>query len=231
MVFGWKTLILSFLVFGVHPPIYAHADKAFPKSLVFSIIDTNLAQIEAAKTLKKAYGQLGVPVDFLPVPGRRALEFSNSGKTDGEVFRIKTITEKYRNLRIVPSPVMLFQGIAYSTQDISITSWKDMQSYRIGIIRGVVWSEKRTRGFKVARFDTNEDLFNKLLAGGVDVIVGTSFSIEREISDRDLDVKIFKSKPLMQFSVYHFLNKKHENLIEPVSREISKIVGNGFSPE
>ncbi len=229
MHFIRNLVLLSFLVATGQVSSVAVAMEAFPKKLVFSLIEGTQTQIEAAKTLTKAYGNLGISVDYLTLPARRALEFSDSGQTDGEVFRIKTITNKYKNLRRIPTPIMFFQGMAYSLKDISIDNWRDMQPYRIGIIRGVVWSERGAKGLNVVRLDTNEALFDKLLAGGVDIVVGTSFSMEREIQKRDLNFEIYNSKPLMQFKVYHFLHVKHETLVEPVNREIRKIMGNSFS--
>ncbi len=224
MVLARNIVMLICLVIAFQPQIRAETVPAGSEDMVFSIIASNPAQIRASEILKKAYGNLGISAEFINLPGRRALEYSNSGKVDGEVFRIKTINEKYQNLVRVRAPIMSFQGVAYATKPLHINRWQDLKPYRVGILRGIVWSERGTNGLKVARFDSNETLLDKLLSGGVDVIVTTYFSLDLEIQRRDLKIKIYGGQPLVTFDVYHFLHQKHIGLREKVDGEIRKLV-------
>lgn len=194
-----------------------------PEKLVFSLIAGNEAQFEAAKKLKIAYANMGVDASFLSLPGKRALEYSNSGKTDGEVFRIKTIDQKFTNLVRIPTPIMTFRGLAYSMKKLAIDKWSDLKGLRIGVVRGVIWSAKGTRGLDAIQLDTNESLLRKLVSGGLDVIVSTSFSLDKVIEKHGDDVEIYKSDPLTSFDVYHFLHQKHEYLLEAVDDELRNL--------
>ncbi len=195
-----------------------------PKKLVFSMITGAPEQRNVGKLLKKAYANIGIPIEFMELPGRRALEFSNSGKTDGEIFRIGSVVKKFVNLHRIETPVMSFRGFAYSTKNLKIDLWGDLKPYRVGIIRGNVWAEKNVEGRVIKRFDDLEQLVERLLMGGVDIIIESQRSTEEELKRISPETRIYRSKMLTEFSVYHYLNSKHKNLISLVETEIKKLL-------
>lgn len=208
----------------------ATADHHTPSKLTFSIIENSDAQNAVKVRLLQVYKQLSVKVEFLNLPSYRALEFSNSGKTDGETFRIKSISKTYKNLVRVPTPIMSFEGFSYATQNLEIETWFDIKGLRIGIIQGIIWAEKPTKDYAVSRFNNNKDLLDKLLMGGIDVAVTTSFGMDEVTKNKVLKVKLYKGKPLMQFDVYHFLHKNYQYLIDNVDLELKKYFSGEIFP-
>lgn len=196
-----------------------------PKKLVFSMITGAPEQRNVGELLMKAYANIGIPIEFMELPGRRALEFSNSGKTDGEIFRIRSVVKKFVNLHRIETPVMSFRGFAYSTKYLKIDLWSDLKPYRVGIIRGNVWAEKNVEGRVIKRLDDLEQLVERLLMGGVDIIIESERSTEKELKRVSSETRIYRSKMLTEFKVYHYLNEKHQHLVERVNTEIKKIIG------
>lgn len=211
-------------------PLQATADQHVPSKLTFSIIENSDAQNAVKFKLLQVYKKLAVEVDFLNLPSNRALEFSNNGRTDGETFRIKSISKTYKNLVRVPTPVMSFEGFAYATRNLEIESWLDLKGLRVGIVRGIIWSEKQTKDYAVSRFNNNEDLLDKLLMGGIDVAVTTSFGMSEVTKNKILKVKLHRGKSLAQFDVYHFLHKKYQYLIDRVDLELMAYVNGEIFP-
>ena len=73
--------------------------------MVFSKpLATNPSIIIPERILKHAYKKLGIIIQFDKSPGKRGLILSNEGQRDGEIFRIRGINKKYRNLIMVSVP-------------------------------------------------------------------------------------------------------------------------------
>ncbi len=197
------------------------------RKLVFSQIEGSPLQTRSAKMLTVLYGKLGIEVSFEILPARRALESSNSGKTDGEVFRIKSLYKRYPNLIQVPTILHTFNGYAYTMNGQIINSWEDMRPYRIGLMHGVVWAEKGTEGYNVVRLLGYRELLDKLLSGGIDIVIGTEFSFNLEVNRLGITTKFYRGKSLRSLSVYHYLHKKNASLVDQVDAEIKSMTKSG----
>ncbi len=201
----------------------AEAEEKKPNKLVFSRINGSIAQFQASKVITRLYEKLGIKATYKELPGKRALKFSNEGKTNGEVFRIKEAGKKLTNLVRIPTKLMNLRGFAYTLGDQPIDTFDQLKSLRIGIQRGVLWAENGTQGLKVERHDDNLKLLEKLLAGGIDVTVAAEFSFEEEIKGNGTKAKILRGKPLSIHAVYHFIHKDYAYLIEDLDRELKKM--------
>ncbi|MEH6403967.1 MAG: transporter substrate-binding domain-containing protein [Sneathiella sp.] len=224
--FSIRLFVLVWAAYFQAPFTFVQADQ-LPQKLVFSQISDSSLQKKASVVISAAYKNIGVEVQFMELPGRRALQFSNSGKTDGEVFRIERVGSKYTNLIKVPTSYMSFRGFAYSISGRKIDTWSAMEGSRVGIQRGLVWAEKGSKGMHVIRFDTNSGLLKKLLDGGIDMAVAGEFSFEKEIRKNDLGKRILKGKPLTDQKLFHYLNKKHKKLVPVLDAEILRMLSKG----
>ncbi len=195
-----------------------------PDSLVFSQILGSHPHKAGANILKKIYASIGIDVRFITLPARRSLEAAGRGETDGEIFRIKSVGSEYPDLVRIPTPLMTFQGYAYTLNGSAINRMDGLDEFRVGIVRGILWAEKRVESVNVVQVENNAQLLEKLLKGGIDVAITTGYNFEREIQKKEnVRQLITRGKPLLSFDVFHYLNRKYESLVDDVDREIQKL--------
>ena len=199
------------------------------KIIVISAI-LNEQTIDIAKeVLERAYGKIGYHVKFNDLPGQRALEWANNGLTDGDVARIKGTEQKYPNLIPVPTPVIYFQGVAFvKTINNNIEAWSDLKGLRIGIVRGIRYSEIGTKGMDPFHANDMQHLFTLLDLGRIQVAVAALDSGKIEIERHFKDSGIHPTgSPLFSSPLYHFLNKRNKNLVERIDRVLMEMARTG----
>lgn len=197
------------------------------EKLFFGTMDSPLAQI-GKKILHEAYQRMGIQIDARILPAERALYMLNGGKFDGEVLRIKGLEEHYPNLRIVPVPVIALEGVVF-TKDVTfeITGWESLKPYKIGILRGSKFAEKGTQGMKVEPVTTYKQVLLKLYLGRNDVAVMDRTNGLTEIRKLNMQGIRILEPPLVTTDLYHYLHKKHENLIPKITQIIQEMVKEG----
>lgn len=163
----------------------------------------------------EAYKRLNMSVEFVEFPGKRALEASNSGWVDAELSRIFEVGDKYPNLRRVPTPIFWFEATAFSKRrDIKVQGWESLKGLRVGIMRGMLFSEKRVQGFpRVTVVNGPKSLFRMLEYDRVDVVIFSDLNGRFVLKDLGLkDVKAI-SPGIETIFAYHYVHKKHEHLV------------------
>ncbi|MEH6497202.1 MAG: transporter substrate-binding domain-containing protein [Pseudomonas marincola] len=201
--------------------------SAEPKKLTFSQINENQLQKSAADFLTVMYKRLGFEATFVQAPGRRALELSNSGKTDGEVYRIHSVNKIYKNLVRIPTPIISITNYAFTLDERHIVNSADdlKPMLRVGIVRGFIWAETLVKDREwVVYADSTADLADKLLKGSVDVILASGKSIQDEFSKLNSSRKVYKGDPISLMYVYHYLHKSRQDLVSDVDAEILKMI-------
>jgi polar amino acid transport system substrate-binding protein len=214
---GFQVLLFS-AVLMANIGTNAHAQK----SLIFSKpgpLDFH-AQI-SEDILKEAYARIGISVTTQEFPGERAMRESNSGRLDGEVNRIRGIEKKYTNLRIVPVAINALRGMVFSKNPrLKIQKWDDLKHYIIGLRKGAKYAEYGTAGMNVLPATTNTMVFKMLERDRVDVAISTA--LEGSVTIRALGLKEVSMVeiPMVTLDLFHFLNRKHEDLIPQITRAL-----------
>lgn len=184
------------------------------RALTFSVNQDSVAHDIGTTILTKAYNRIGITPQFISMPLQQSLEMSNAGQIDGEIVRIKKITEMYPNLVEIPVIISFVEGIAFSKDySMEINSWEDLKPYKIAIIEGVKFIEKGTEGMNRILVDGYKEAFTLLKSDEVDIVVSTKTSgvfIAHKLRYRDI-------KPigsvLQKLDLYHFLHKKNAHII------------------
>ncbi|MDX1802274.1 MAG: hypothetical protein R3303_15185, partial [Marinobacter sp.] len=95
-----RKMITSFLLgLWLCTPPASWADE-----LVFSSIEKTPITLLAERLLSRAYRELGYTIRLVFMPSRRALMVANSGRVDGELFRVAGVERAFPNLIAVPYP-------------------------------------------------------------------------------------------------------------------------------
>lgn len=221
--------IVILLTIAVAPVLPAAAEEDAAPLVVISAIENEHTHALAKDVIRVAYRRLGYRVLFDDLPAKRALEWADSGITDGDLARIAGTEEKYPQLIPIPVPVISFQGVVF-TKNVSTTieQWSDLAGLTIGIIRGIRYAEIGTRGMEPLLAKDMTHLFTLLDENRIDVAVAVRnaglIEINRHFPASAIHVI---GLPLYSGSLYHFVNRKNRDLVKPLAEILATMARTG----
>ena len=176
----------------------------------------------------RAYAALGYELYVSSLPGEQALYQSNLGQTDAELVRVEAVGQKYPNLVQVPETMFDIRGMAFSWDgDMTFRSPQDMWGRRVGIVKGIQWAMNITEGYSPTVADNVHHLFELLANRQIDIALEAQLTGQPELRhfpDRGL---VMLLETAIQIPVFHFVNEKHRDLVEPLSEEIRQLKNRG----
>jgi polar amino acid transport system substrate-binding protein len=193
--------------------IYAASPAHGVEKLVFSAIQGSTTTVISKKVVDEMYRRMGIEISAAYYPGKRALIFANEGKTDGELQRIAGMDQKFPNLLMIPVPVNILEGMVFTKEtEFTVNGWESLRPYRIGIRRGIIFSDKGCAGMNTTVVNTNEQLFEILDQGLVDIIVITRLN-GLDVAGR-LKIPGIRAlePPIETYPLYHYLHVKNKHL-------------------
>lgn len=197
--------------------------------IVFSAIEKSSYATISERVLQEAYNRLGIKLVVNSLPAQRAISDANSGISDGELYRIKNIHLKYKNLLMVPIPVGIMEGVAITKNAaLDISGWDDLASHRVCIRNGVKFAEAGTRNIKAHAVNSNDQLFRMLGENRCEVIIIahlTSIPLGLNFTKRE-GTKIYHSV-LQIYPLYHYLHKKNAKLLPSLSKVLKEMENEG----
>lgn len=229
-------------------------------SLIFIIEDTNAASSSQVKTSKvdaestinyhyhfaaveflaeqeigrivltQVYKNIGLHINIIPWPGKRAQYVANSGLQDGEIMRIWTYGEENPNSVRVPTPYYSLETMPFvlRSSGIVISAKEDLATLRLAIIRGVKHTNNITKGFaNIYQVSSTEEMFNLLHNGKVDVVLTNTIDGELALNRLGFSHIISMKEPLARLSLYHYVNEKHRQLVPRIDQEIQRMKSTG----
>lgn len=198
------------------------------RKLVFAGIKGSLNTDISMIVLKEVYSKLGIEIELLALPAERALHTSNSGKIDGEVFRIINVDKRYNNLLMVPTSINKLQGIAFvKNKPFKVEGWQSLKPLKIGGQFGVKFVERGTKGMKRKLVDTNEQLFSMLDRGRVDVAIAAYVNGIKTIKKLQLKEIQALQPSIQDYPLYHYVHKKNSHLIPKLNDILIKMDQSG----
>lgn len=222
-------MLIIFMIMCRWSDVAFGAEKRHAATHIYkiSMIYQSLSQTLAREVVQEAYERIGIHVEFNPVPPIRALELANLGVMDGETARIEGTEKTYSNLVKIPVPVSYITGVVFTKHiDRDIRSWNDLKGLKIGIIKGVLYSEKGTQGMQTFYAKENTHLFKLLDYGRVDVAIAVKEEGEYEIKAHFPSSNIHMiGQPVYRAPLFHYIHKKNIGLapkLEAVLKEMEK---------
>lgn len=170
----------------------------------------------AVAVLTSAYLKLGLKLEFINLPGERALQATNNGEYDGELVRKAGLTELYANLIQIKVPVVVSKFVAFALPGTARlgSKWEDLRNARFTYERGTKVIEANTEGFpKAFPVETKIQGFTKLLSHTIDyVVVDELNGLDALRDSNSTKAIVVASGVFAQVPLYHYLNKKHADL-------------------
>lgn len=206
---------------------FANSAWGADQALKFTTIAGSVNSLIAEKIIREAYQNLNIAIEINPLPAERSIRIANSGEPDGELYRIGGMSSRYPNLIMVPVPVNYLEAAVFTTQpQQQLSSWKELEPLRIGIRRGVKFSERETRRVQIEIADSNAQLFQMLLAKRADVIVIAHLNGLELIKQQKLR-KIYKAGVIARYPLYHYLHIRHQQLLADISKSLAAVTSTG----
>lgn len=201
--------------------------------VTFSTIENSPYATISERVMRIAYNRLKLDMSILNLPAKRALITSNAGTIDGELYRIKNLQLKYKNLIMVPVPIGKLEGIAITwNKDIQIKEWEDLSSQNVCFRGGVKFAEAGLNNMKARAVSSNSQLFNMLKKKRCDVIVIARITSIPMVKDFIKTQKTQLYQTVLQtYPLYHYLHKKNEHLQPELTKVLQQMQQEGIMEE
>ena len=181
------------------------------------------------KVAKEAFRRVGVDVHLLQQPPERGLLNANSGKLDGDLSRIDTISKFYPNLVKVPEVLMQWKFTAFSKSPYLDRDWKYIKNNSVAYIKGwKIYENKLKRAEFVTEVGNAEQLFELLSLGRVDTVLyerWMGISVIKKMGFNDIHAY---SNNLETRNMYIHLYKSHAGLVPKLSKSLKELKKEGF---
>lgn len=183
----------------------------------------------AHNTLKKAYKSLDIDISIKTFPAKRALKMANEGHADGEMLRVKGIEASFPNLVHIPVPLCSVKSILVVNDKVKAKNYDELRKYRFGTVAGFAYQEDTIKKHKLnaIRVNQNKKLIDLMLINRVDAIfLSKQASIELLNNPQKKAFKILNEFTQSVY-FYHYLHKKHYEIIPLITNELKKMELNG----
>ena len=182
----------------------------------------------SSRVLEHAYGQIGIPIRFAELPAERSLLKANEGSLDGDVNRVAGIEKKYANLVMIPVPINTVEHVVVTkNHEFTVDGWERLKPYSIAIRIGTKAVESGTAGLNVTAFPAYEKIFKLVAQDRYEIsVVGRITAMEYINRYRLKELKVLEP-PLTRLPLYHYLHKKHLNIVEKITRSLQTMLQDG----
>jgi ABC-type amino acid transport substrate-binding protein len=180
----------------------------------------------AEKILAKAYSELGIRIETVISNPQRALLDAASGKTDGELVRVKAVGADHSSLLRVDVPVIVARTYAYANnRQLRGKSFNQLRHLRVGHVSGARFAAELADEFaEIWTADTAEQLFEMLRRDRVDLVIAGEGTARRVIRDKKLE-GVFPLRPsLHEVAFYHYLHEKHVDLVPKIEAVLRRML-------
>ncbi|MEF2231334.1 MAG: transporter substrate-binding domain-containing protein [Pseudodesulfovibrio sp.] len=223
---AWLCLCLPWTGMAQPGAVVAEAHRPV---LLFSTFESRGMGRLFRRILEEAYARIGYVAVFAEVPAERSLVMSNDGAVDGEAGRVPVIEPRCPNLIRVPTPIYTNRTVVFTRQDgISPdASWEDLTPYRVGVLLGYRYIEKRTALMHRVVATSYAHLFNLLLQGRVDLAVVEYFDVLPALRSLDLKTVRMLQPPLAFNPMHHYLHRRHADLVPRIDKVLRDMAAEG----
>jgi polar amino acid transport system substrate-binding protein len=183
------------------------------------------SSIMAERILTLAYQRLGVRVNFIPLPNRRALQMAGDSGADGISFRL--IDDGKANLQKIGVPITYEDAVVFTAgKQFEVAGFASLKPYLIGFVSGIPYLEAKLQGMQTDVAPNLESLFRKLEAGRTDIAIDSRFSL-CTVKKLGLN-KITILEPSLEKRLgYHFIHKRYRALIPRLKTVLHSMEADG----
>jgi hypothetical protein len=209
------------------PLVAGGEELAAGKPFVISFVRDS-ATLADTGVVREAYARLGIEVRLEGFLAAEALAAANAGQVDAELQRIGGAQRRFPNLIQVPIPVNELQATVLSgSYDFPVRGWHSLRPYRVGIVKGILFSERGTAGMDVRVAPDYPQLLGWLADKTVDVAVVPrldaleALRVSRLAGIQELD------GVLETMFLYHYVHERHGDLVPRLQAVLKQMLLDG----
>lgn len=199
------------------------------EGLVFATREHTLTNRFVESVLTEAYARLQIEITFTAFPGARSIIEANAGRADGEVARLKAVLKRYRQLILVPVPILHSELSAFTHKGYALphSNWNSLRGHSVTTIRGFNFvKQKLARGLtKTVR--TSREAIDLIENDLVEVAVLNAFLGRLAIAASASKNVMEQKPPLERLPVFHLLHSRHAPLVPRITAVLQKMETNG----
>lgn len=181
------------------------------------------------RIILRTFENLGMKIKINHLPSARSIENADVGLDDAEYARIKDLSDRYENLRIVDEKLVDFAFTAFAKDpSISINGWESLKGHDVAFMRGWKIYERnvnQAKSFLVV--SSEEELFQLLVNDRVDIVLYERLRGFNFMRKRGIQGIMNLSNPLSVRGMYLYVNRKHDGLIPDIERSLKAIKASG----
>ena len=206
-------------------PIQLHATQT-PYHYHFSSMEKLMQEEVGRSVLTDIYQSIGINIQVSPLAPKRAEMMATTGVLDGEVMRIWEYGIEHSTALRVPTPFYRIELIAYTLahREIVIRDKDDLKKYKVATVRGVKHSQDIDMLY---HSNSAENMFKLLKNEQVDVALINRLDGQVAFKKLAYNGIIATGKPIEHHNLFHYIHKKHKELIPRVNDAIMKLKVSG----
>ncbi|KZE24987.1 polar amino acid transport system substrate-binding protein [Crenobacter luteus] len=198
--------------------VAAWTTPAAATPLRIAVFDPGPQDLAVETRLSAAYAKLGRRVEFVVLPGERALRATLAGATDGELMRVAGLEREHPQLVRVPVALAAMQARIYARRGSTFRAdagWEALRPYAFAYARGTRLIAERVAGMHGASpVDSVDQAFAMLAAHRVDLVVAERGDGEAKLRRLGLAQRVVVVAPALEtVPLYHYLNRRHAALV------------------
>ena len=215
-------LLVPALVLGAISSPASNGDSAIDRVEV-AVIEDVPSTCAALRVVEAAYQELGISVDTLEVPSRRALFLAEQGRVDADLFRAPMVGEEKEDLIRVPYPLLQGRLMAVFPEP-NVGDEPEFAGKRVAVRRGVLIAERTAEklNMDLARTRSYEQSLNLLEHRRVDMALISHIEDGSPLSESEWARFHIHPEPVAPFTLYHYLHRRHAHLAEPLAEIMEK---------
>ncbi|NQD36756.1 transporter substrate-binding domain-containing protein [Permianibacter sp. IMCC34836] len=190
------------------------------------------------QVISQAYARLGIQVEIRRLPLTRSLSEANAGRYDAELGRVQENAKEAPNLLMLPIAIGETAYHAYMLKTRAkpeFAHWAGLRQsgLRIGGRLGARVPEVQLGAALNVRNQTQEALMKMLIDDRIDVVVGTMTTTRGILAAMKTEhpnwvAQIVELQPPLQLQpFYHFLHKRHADLLPRLNAELAAMQADG----
>ena len=190
----------------------------------------NLAeQIIGEKIAHHIFDRIAVPLEVFACPGLRGNKISLAKVVDGEMMRIYNYGTMNPGLTRVPTPYYALETTVFVRRgtDVVVNSIKDLQKYKIVIVRGVQHTTDITNGLpNVEVVNRSKEMMAFLAAGRADIALANRIDGLAVLKAEKID-SVLPLFTLGNHKLYMYLNENRNELAPRLDDAIKSMHASG----
>jgi len=190
--------------------------------------ENNALALGSQQVLQQAYAKLGLQLQALPLPLRRALQMAENGELDGDLMRSAAVLEANNKLVKVGVPVGQVVAAAYRRGECPASiSVAELAKKRVSYFRGTRFVELLLPAESLVEANDNWDALRRLQHGLSDYALDVALVSDINLIRHGVTDICKITEPVLVLPLFHALHRRHAALAPRLEKTLQAMQERG----